>query len=93
MRMSKHCFSLDSLNQFSSKLIPEIDEQNISISDKVAIRSQLFNSKTSKLEDDFLCINGHCSTHVLNSISPAFTASFALGDLIVDQALPSLNLE
>ena len=77
----------------AQKLIPEIDEQNISISDKVAIRSQLFNSKTSKLEDDFLCINGHSSTHVLNAISPAFTASFALGDLIVDLALPSLNLE
>jgi hypothetical protein len=29
---------------------------------------------------------------VLNAISPAFTASFALADLILDQAAPSLNL-
>ncbi len=76
----------------AQKLIPEIDERNITLCDKVAIRSQLFNSQTSKLEDDFLCINGKNSTHVLNAISPAFTASFALGDLIIDQALPALNL-
>ena len=28
----------------------------------------------------------HYSTHVLNAISPAFTASFELGDLIIDRS-------
>ena len=30
----------------------------------------------------FLCINHRSSTHILNAISPAFTASFAFADLI-----------
>ena len=52
----------------------------------MGIRAQLFNLKEGKLVDDFLCINGTNSTHVLNAISPAFTASFELGDLIIDRS-------
>ena len=68
------------------KLIPDIQEAHIEKSDKVAIRPQLFNKKTKVLEDDFVCMNGENSTHVLNAISPAFTASFALADLIIDRS-------
>ncbi len=68
------------------KLIPDIKETHIEKSDKVAIRPQLFNKKTKVLEDDFVCMNGENSTHVLNAISPAFTASFALADLIIDRS-------
>jgi len=70
----------------AKELIPAIKEQDIEISPKIAIRSQLFNHKTQKLEDDFLSINGENSTHILNAISPAFTASFALADLILERA-------
>ena len=73
-------------------MIPIIKPEHIELSQKVGIRSQLLNKKTERLEDDFLCIPGPSSTHVLNAISPAFTASFALADLIIDQALPELNL-
>ena len=66
--------------------------EHIELSQKVGIRSQLFNHRTQRLEDDFMCLPGASSTHVLNAISPAFTASFALADLILDQALPNLNL-
>ena len=68
------------------KLIPNIQDKHIEKSNKVAIRPQLYNHKTGKLEDDFVCMNGKNSTHVLNAISPAFTASFALGDLIIDRS-------
>ena len=44
------------------------------------------NRSNQSLENDFLCHPGPHSTHVLNTISPACTASFALADLIVDQA-------
>ena len=44
------------------------------------------------MQDDFLCLSGSGSTHILNAISPAFTASFALADLILDQAQDSLNV-
>ena len=76
----------------AQELIPAVKAEHIELSDKVGIRSQLFNRQTNRLEDDFLCLPGPGSTHVLNAISPAFTASFALADLIVDQALPTLNL-
>ena len=76
----------------AQELIPAIKAEHIEISQKVGIRSQLFNRKTQQLEDDFLCLPGPSSTHVLNAISPAFTASFALADLIIDQSLTELNL-
>ena len=76
----------------AQELIPALKAEHIELSKKVGIRSQLFNRKTQNLEEDFLCISGPKSTHVLNAISPAFTASFALADIIVDQALPALNL-
>ena len=76
----------------AQELIPTIKPDHIELSEKVGIRSQLFNEKTRLLEDDFLCLPGPSSTHVLNAISPAFTASFSLGDLIIDQALPTLEL-
>lgn len=76
----------------AQELIPNVKPEHIELSSKVGIRSQLFNRTTERLEDDFLCLTGPCSTHVLNAISPAFTASFALADLIIDQTVPELNL-
>ena len=76
----------------AQKLIPAVRAEHIELSQKVGIRSQLFNRKTQRLEDDFLCLPGPSSTHVLNAISPAFTASFALADLILDEAAPRMEL-
>ena len=76
----------------AQELIPAVKPEHIELSQKVGIRSQLFNRTTERLEDDFLCLPGPCSTHVLNAISPAFTASFALADLIIDQAVTEMNL-
>ena len=76
----------------AQELIPAIQPEHIKLSKKVGIRSQLYNKQTRQLEDDFLCLQGRNSTHVLNAISPAFTASFALADVIIDEALPALNL-
>ena len=68
----------------AQELIPAVRAEHIEISQKVGIRSQLFNHTSQQLEDDFLCLPGPSSTHVLNAISPAFTASFALADLILN---------
>jgi L-2-hydroxyglutarate oxidase LhgO len=76
----------------AQELIPTIRPEHIELSPKVGIRSQLFNRQTERLEDDFLCLQGPNSTHVLNAISPAFTASFALADLILDQAASTMDL-
>ncbi|MEI6030893.1 MAG: FAD-dependent oxidoreductase [Synechococcaceae cyanobacterium ELA739] len=76
----------------AQQLIPAVRAEHLQLSEKVGIRSQLFNHTTQGLEDDFLCLPGPHSTHVLNAISPAFTASFALADLILDEAAPRLAL-
>ncbi|KZR90596.1 NAD(P)/FAD-dependent oxidoreductase [Synechococcus sp. MIT S9508] len=75
----------------AQQLIPAIRAEHLELSDKVGIRSQLFNHNTQAMEDDFLCLPGLSSTHVLNAISPAFTASFALADLILDQVMDDFN--
>jgi L-2-hydroxyglutarate oxidase LhgO len=75
----------------AQQLVPSVRAEHLELSQKVAIRSQLFNHNTKRLEDDFLCLPGPASTHVLNAISPAFTASFALADLILDQATPMMQ--
>ena len=69
----------------AKKLVPCLQYEDISISKKCAIRPQLFNQTTNQLIDEFLCIHESNSTHILNAISPAFTASFALGELITSQ--------
>lgn len=69
----------------AQELIPSVRADDIEPSQKVGIRSQLFDRDTGKLHDDFLCLPGPDSTHVLNAISPAFTASFALADEILDR--------
>tara|TARA_Y100001968_G_scaffold43474_1_gene33483 strand:- start:9505 stop:10719 length:1215 start_codon:yes stop_codon:yes gene_type:complete len=85
-----HRQSLLSFKQFFLKaaqnLVPLLSEKDIEFSNKVGIRPQLFNKNENKIEDDFLYLNTQSSMHVLNAISPAFTASFALGDLIIDKS-------
>ncbi len=73
------------LIQSAQQLIPAIKSIHVTPSSKVGIRSQLYNKKSGKLEDDFLCLEGPDSTHVMNAISPAFTASFSLADLILEK--------
>ena len=68
-------------------LIPTIQAKDIEISKKVGIRAQLFNKKSKTLVDDFVCMQAKSSTHILNAISPAFTASFELADLIIDEKI------
>ena len=78
------------LYKAASDLIPDLKPEDIEISPKVGIRAQLFHSNKLKLEDDFLCISKNNTTHVLNAVSPAFTASFSLADLVIDES--NLNL-
>tara|TARA_B100000161_G_scaffold263531_1_gene235070 strand:+ start:3606 stop:4802 length:1197 start_codon:yes stop_codon:yes gene_type:complete len=64
-------------------LVPNLETKHLIPSKKVGIRSQLFNKNESKLVDDFIMLKGSKETHILNAISPAFTASFALADHIL----------
>ena len=70
----------------AKKLVPTLSTENIVISKKVGIRPQLYSTKENKLVDDFTCETRDNETHILNGISPAFTASFELADLIIKQS-------
>ena len=53
---------------------------------KVGIRSQIFDPNQKNLVNDFVVINQRNTTHVLNAISPAWSASFAFAEHLIDQA-------
>ena len=66
------------------KLIPSLENHDISKSEKVGIRAQLVNKKTLKFEMDFLIEKQDNVVHILNAVSPAFTCSFSLAKSILD---------
>ena len=70
----------------AKKLVPLLQSNEIEMSDKSGIRAQLYNKKESNLVEDFIYINRLNSTHILNAVSPAFTSSFALADLIINSS-------
>jgi L-2-hydroxyglutarate oxidase LhgO len=49
------------------------------------IRSQLLNTKTNELVQDFVIEHTRESTHILNAVSPAFTCSFAFAEYVVEK--------
>lgn len=69
--------------QSAKLLIPSLQINDLLPCKKVGIRPQLFNKENGELCNDFYIENTACSTHVLNSISPAFTASFAFADYVI----------
>jgi (S)-2-hydroxyglutarate dehydrogenase len=66
------------------KLMPILTADDMERTPKVGIRPQLINTKTRKLEMDYILERTEDSVHVLNAISPAFTSGFAFAELIVD---------
>ena len=63
-------------------------------SEKVGIRSQIFDNKSKTLFNDFVVIKQNKTVHILNAISPAWTSSFAMAKYIyqefIDQNKKSL---
>jgi len=70
----------------AQKLVAELKSEDLIPSDKVGIRPQLVNTKTKKIEMDYIIEKTENSMHILNSISPAFTSSFAFAEWIVDRS-------
>ncbi len=68
------------------KLMPSLKAEELIPTTKAGIRPQLINTKTRTLEMDYIFEKTDHSLHVLNSISPAFTSSFAFAELVVDKA-------
>ena len=68
-------------------LIPKLKISDLISSQKVGIRPQLYSKKTKKLVKDFHIEFDDNHLHVLNAISPAFTASFAFADFLLEKYL------
>ncbi len=69
--------------QSARELVPSLRTEYLLPSSKVGIRSQLYDKYKNILVDDFLIYKDNKSTHVLNAISPAFTAGFKLSEIIL----------
>ena len=67
-------------------IIPNLSMDHIEKSPKVGIRPQLYDLNQKCLVQDFIVIEETSSSHIVNAISPAFTASFAFADNILDNS-------
>ena len=69
-------------------LLAGIKRSQLSLSEKkVGIRSQIFDKDNKSLVSDFVVKKDKRVIHILNAISPAFTASFGLADFIIENVL------
>ena len=71
----------------ASKLVPDIKGVTHWEKMKPGIRSQLVELKTGKLVNDFVVEGDGRSTHVLNVISPGWTAAIPFGKYVSDRVL------
>lgn len=81
-------FSAKKYLQELQMLAPNLKEDDLQQGvSKAGIRAQLFDCTKNEMVMDFIIEKGKRSTHILNAISPAFTASFAFADHVVENYL------
>ena len=71
----------------ASKLVPEVKGVTEWKKMKPGIRSQLVELKTGKLVNDFVVEGDERATHVLNVVSPGWTAAIPFGKYVSDRVL------
>lgn len=71
----------------ASKLVPDVKDVAHWEKMKPGIRSQLVELKTGKLVNDFLVEGDARTTHVLNVVSPGWTAAIPFGRYVSDRVL------
>ncbi len=69
-------------------LVPRLRPEHLLPSAKVGIRSQLYDRETRELVADFVVEEAADSVHVLNVVSPGFTAALAMARVIADKVRP-----
>ncbi len=68
----------------AGKLVKKIDKSKFTKWGIPGIRAQLLNVKIKKLVQDFVVEGDKDSVHILNAVSPAFTASFPFTKWVVE---------
>lgn len=74
----KHFVSL------ATSLTKNIDKSGFKEWSKAGIRAQLLNKETLELVQDFVVEGDNHSVHVLNAVSPAFTAALPFAEWVVE---------
>ena len=69
----------------ASLLVPSAKEINGWKSRPPGIRAQLVDINSGQLQQDFVVLPGHKSTHVLNAVSPGWTSAIPFGRWIVKE--------
>jgi len=77
--------------KYAQRLTIGLREQDLLSSQKQGIRPQLFDKIKNELVMDLKIEETENTLHVLNAISPAFTASFAFAELIAKLILKNSN--
>jgi len=72
------------MQYLATSLTKNIDTTHFSKWGKTGIRAQLLDTRTNELVQDFVVEKTEGSVHILNAVSPAFTASFAFAKWVVD---------
>ena len=69
------------------KIIKNVEVKDlVYYEEKTGIRSQIFDNKSENLINDFVVKKfNNNQLHVLNAVSPAFTASFAFADYLISE--------
>jgi hypothetical protein len=75
----------------ASKLVPTARQVKNWSNKKPGIRGQLIDSRNGELLQDFLVEHTRNSTHVLNAVSPGWTASIPFGRHIAQQVVERFN--
>jgi len=79
-------FSRSKILKEVSNLIKNVEGNDIkSYYSKTGIRSQIFDNHSKSLVTDFVVKKKDNQIHVLNAVSPAYTASFGFADYLVNQ--------
>lgn len=69
----------------ASRLVDSLKPEDVLPTPKAGIRPQLVDVVSNTLVMDFLTESGEAELHVLNAISPAFTSSMALAEILADK--------
>ena len=78
-------YNRKTLVKHANELVQNVNVKQYQKWGKPGIRAQLLNTKTRKLEMDFITEGDDRSFHVLNAVSPAFTCSIPFARFTVDQ--------
>jgi L-2-hydroxyglutarate oxidase len=69
----------------AADMVKTVNKEHFNEWSRPGIRAQLLDVRTNRLVHDFIVESDKSSVHILNAVSPAFTASFPFSRWVVDK--------